>query len=68
MRLLYRAEAQQKVKEWKKERAAEQLAQKVAEVASKNAVFRQEGRRQTMNFEKKQQAKQYREEKVDELA
>lgn len=59
-----RAETQQKLKEWKKMRAAEELAQKVAEVALRETASIQESRRVSSNFEKKEQAKQYRHEKV----
>lgn len=61
----YRAEAQRKVKEWKLERAAEQLAQKKAEVAVRMTVSKQETQQQLMKLQKRQQAKVYREEKVD---
>ena len=60
-----RAETQRKVKEWKLERAAEQLAQKKAEVAVKMTVSKQESQQQLIKLQKRQQAKVYREEKVD---
>ena len=56
------------MKEWRNERAAQQLAQKAAEVANKDAALKQEAQRQSVKIEKRQQAKAYREEKVDELA